>query len=311
MDSRSLRLFISLSDTLHFAKTAEACHMTPSAVSRKVQRMEQQLGLQLLVRNNRSVSLTDAGHRFREYALDALARWEELQRDLRKEGGELTGELRLYCSVTASYSILSGILPRFRQCYPGIEIKLRTGDQAESIPRVLAGEDDIAIAAHPGVLSRRLHFQAVAYSPLHFIAPLIPCAVQEQVDKQLASSGRLDWSGLPFITSEHGLARKRLDAWFKARGVKPRVYAHVSGHEAIVAMVGLGFGLGVVPELVIQHSPLINKIRRLDVRPELEPFAIGLCVQEQSLKNPLVNALWSVARELSAEKEISRSCDES
>ena len=62
--------------------------------------------------------------------------------------------------------------------------------------------------------------------------------------------------------------------------IKPNIYASVSGHEAIVSMVGLGFGVGLVPELVINNSPLKDKIQILNVEPALQPFAIGLCAVE-------------------------------
>lgn len=297
MDAKLLRLFVTLADTLHFAKTAEACHMTPSAVSRAIQRLEQELGQCLFTRDNRSVQLTHAGEVFKRYALESLAQWDALQQNLCLDAKNLSGELRLYCSVTASYSILSAILPAFRQQYPGIEIKLHTGDQAQAVSRVLAGEEDIAIAAHPGELSKKLNFQTVTYSPLHFIAPSMPCQVSRQIEQQGKNGATLDWVQLPLILSEQGLARKRLDQWLKHRGVKPNVYAYVSGHEAIVSMVGLGFGIGVVPELVIQHSPLQDKIKILSVEPKMEPFDIGLCALESRLQSPLVRAFWDMAQE--------------
>ncbi len=300
MDSRLLTLFITLANTLHFARAAKACHMTPSAVSRAVQRLEDQLGTVLFIRDNRSVQLTPAGELFRVYAVDAKSRWESLQQELKLASKSLEGELRIYCSVTASYSILASILPTFRQRYPGIEIKLHTGDQADAIPRVLSGEEDLSIAAHPGSLSKKISFQTITYTPLRFIGPATECQVSQKVLKMLSVEKTLDWKSLPLIVSEHGLARKRLDAWLKDVGVKPDIYAYVSGHEAIVSMVGLGFGVGLVPELVIQNSPLKEKVRVLPVEPDIEPFHIGVCVLHQRLLSPLVSAFWQVTSELVA-----------
>lgn len=99
------------------------------------------------------------------------------------------------------------------------------------------------------------------------------------------------------ILSESGLARTRVDLWFKQMGLKPNVYAQVSGHEAIVAMVALGFGVGVVPDLVLSNSPMTEKVRILVVRPELEPFSVGLCVVNQHLSNPMVQAFWQVSED--------------
>ena len=57
-------------------------------------------------------------------------------------------------------------------------------------------------------------------------------------------------------------------------------------------MVSLGFGIGVVPKIVLDNSPLKDRIRVLGVTPELEPYDIGLFTLKKNLKNPLVDAFW-------------------
>ena len=82
MDIPSLELFITLSRNLHFGKTSEEMHMSPSAVSRALQRIEDPLVYSLLVRDNRSAQLTEEGKVFLEHALGIVKRWEALKRDL-------------------------------------------------------------------------------------------------------------------------------------------------------------------------------------------------------------------------------------
>ena len=69
--------------------------------------------------------------------------------DLAQEAERLSGELTLFCSVTAVYSVLADLLDPFRRQHPDIEIILRTGDQADAIDRLVAGVDDIAMPATP------------------------------------------------------------------------------------------------------------------------------------------------------------------
>jgi LysR family positive regulator for ilvC len=99
------------------------------------------------------------------------------------------------------------------------------------------------------------------------------------------------------IVPETGLARERVDLWFRQRGVAPRIHAQVSGNEAIAGMVALGFGCGVVPLLVLRSGPFREQLRVIDAMPALPPFRIGLCCRAQALRNPLVAALWSLAGE--------------
>ncbi|MCP4751954.1 MAG: hypothetical protein GY866_13755 [Proteobacteria bacterium] len=79
------------------------------------------------------------------------------------------------------------------------------------------------------------------------------------------------------------------------QGTKPDVYAQVLGNESIVGMVNLGFGVGVVPHLVIKNSPFADNVEVLSVADPLEPYRIGVCAARKKTGNPLIRAFWKVA----------------
>lgn len=290
MDTRPLRLFLALADTLHFGRAGDRCHMSPSAVSRTIRHLEEELGVTLFRRDNRSVSLTPEGRRFQQYAREALAQWDSLRHSMQESSRVLQGELSLYCSVTASYSFLYDILSSFRHQYPRIELKLHTGDPAQAVQRIQHGEEDIAIGARPDHLPASIAFRPIARSPLLFIAQ----AGQAQLAERLSgTASKTAWEEVPMILSEEGLARERVDRWFRQLGVKPHIYAQVGGNEAIVSMVSLGFGVGIVPKIVLDNSPLAGRTRPLDVQPALAPYEVGLFTQERRREEPLIQAFWS------------------
>ncbi len=294
MDIKQLEAFCALSANLHFAKAAEAIHVTPPALTRSIQRLEQDLGVELFYRNNRKVELTQAGIRFQIFAEETISQLLELRAELNAQSQAVKGELRVFASVTASYSVLSLLLPAFQQEFPLVEIKLVTGDQAEAIKQVEEGEVELAIAAKPDVMPNSLAFKTLSYSPLRFIMPASG-AIAQQVFQALRE-GKLKPGEFPIIMPDKGLTRKRLEKWFQEQNSKAQVYATVSGHEAIVSMVALGLGIGVVPELVIEHSPMREQIRVIDGAPELKPFQIGLCALERQLALPSLKAFWDNAR---------------
>ncbi|KGE79386.1 HTH-type transcriptional activator IlvY [Halomonas salina] len=294
MDMRPLKHFLTLADTLHFGRASEACHVSPSTLSRSIRQLEESLGVRLFERDNRHVTLTRQGHQFHDYARDALEEWERLRQSMMSEAQALTGEISIYCSVTASYSFLYDLLSEFRTRHPGIELKLHTGDPAQSMPRVLAGNEDMAITLRPRRLPEALAFKSLTRSPLVFIAPREP---QTWIPASPEASRPEQWRDVPMILSESGLSREVSDTWFRALGLKPRIYAQVSGHEAIVSMVSLGFGVGVVPGIVLEASPLAERVRVLPVKPELPHYDVGLCVLNRRLKSPLIHALWAEVEE--------------
>lgn len=296
MDFKQLEIFLTLSRELHFAQTARRSHMTASAVTRSIQRLEEELGYVLFERNNRTVELTVAGRAFAAFAEETLAQWRHVQDSLSRQATGLSGQLKIYSSVTASYSVLSPLLADFRKHYPQVEIQLHTGDQAGAIERVIEGIDDVAVAAWSESLPSTLVFKTLTFSPLRFIMPAESGFIAERIAQlRLQQSGFLNIAELPLIVSEQGVARDRLDAWLKRQHVQPNIYAQVSGHEAIVSMVALGFGISVVPEIVIQHSTLRDKIRIIEDAPELQAFQIGLCVMKNRLGHSIVKAFWDAA----------------
>lgn len=290
MDYKDLQIFLTLCDTLHLGKASTLVHMNASSLSRRLSRMEEEVGVRLFERDSSPLVLTKAGEAFRQHAEQTLLDFQQLKRSISAKVSELSGSLTLFCSVTASYSFLSDLLSRFRENYPKVDLRIHTGDAAESINRVLAKEADVVIAARPEQLPAELVFKVMASSPLLFIAPKTLGLIPELNHKVVA------WEKVPMVLSESGLARARVNQWFAAQKKTPHIYAQVTGHEAIVSMVALGVGVGVVPEIVLRNSPMASRVRVLNVQPELEPFAIGLCAQSERLQEPLLNALWETAQ---------------
>ncbi len=288
VDLKSLSMFQHLAQSLHFGKTAEAFHLSPSTLSRAIQRLEQQVGSDLLHRDNRTVVLTEAGKKFKQYADQQLEQWQVFKHSLEQQQQALTGKLRIYCSVTAAYSHLPPLLERFRQQHPQVEIMLTTGDASDALEQVGQQAVDFAIAANPENLPRSFYFHPLATIPLAVIAPTMTCAVQQQLQQEV-----LTWSQIPIILPEHGPARKRFDYWYrKKQQGKPNIYATVSGHEALVSMVALGCGVGVVPQVVVENSPVKDRVHYLTNASEIEPFELGICCLNQSRQQPLIKAFF-------------------
>ncbi|PFG45654.1 LysR family positive regulator for ilvC [Vibrio sp. ES.051] len=289
MNIKSLQIFIHLCESKSFAKTATAMHISPSALSRQVQKLEEETNQQLFLRDNRSVELTTQGKKLVPVALKILGEWQHYQSHIKGTVGELKGEIRLFCSVTASYSHLPELISDFRLQHPFIEFKLSTGDPAQAIDKILADEADIAISAQSEQMPNKIAFETISEIPLSVIAPVGVSAFAKELQKE-----RPNWSAIPFILPEAGTARDRANTWLKKMKIKPKIYAQTSGHEAIVSMVALGCGVGIAPDVVINNSPVKEKINRLKVLP-IKPFALGVCCTKSQLENPLVKAFWKVA----------------
>ena len=287
---QSLRQFLELSRILHFGRAARACHLSPSALSRSIQRLEEQLGEPLFDRQHHLVSLTPAGEAFRHHAVAVLREWDRFETDRASAEGVLSGTVRIYCTVTAAQSIVPDLLGKVRRTHPGIRLELSTGYASDAIEQLRSGAIDVSVAALPDRLPAGIVSRHIVTTPVVFVAPKIKGPVGSAIERRV-----IDWPTLPIVIPAHGLAREYLDQWFDRRAIVPNVYAEIEGHEAILSLVALGCGIGVVPRLVLEKSALRDQILEFTVKPALQSYKIALCIRERSLSNPVVAAIWDTS----------------
>ncbi len=289
MTFEELQLFVRLASTLHFGKAARQGNVSPSTLSRVIQRIEEEAGRPLFIRDRRNVSLTHEGELFADYARSAIEAWEEIKVRMKSDSNQLQGELRLFASVTASYSILPEILDAFTRTHPEVKVQIVTGDANTAIDRVRDRSVDAAIAPLPDRLPRGLIGSELMQTPLVMIGPKKPGPIKDALDQR-----RIDWSTLPMIAPQSGLMRTRFDDWFRAKGIKPRIYGSVSGHEAILSLVRLGLGAGMIPWIVLEKSLFRPDVAIYPLRPALPGFRVGFCAQSVELKRPILDAFWQL-----------------
>ncbi len=263
-------------------------------------RLEEELDVELFLRNNRNVELTQAGRKLLSFADDVLQKYHDLQSDLSEQKAQLSGELSLYCSVTAAQTYLPSILENMRSLYPSVHIQLETGDHEQATLRLKAFESankvagvlsqketlntsicDVAIAIHTPDFPADIHFQPIDVVPLTLIVP-------STLD--ISSIEDISWQSVNVIMPARGPSRRIVHHWFAEQNIRPRIYAQVSGNEAIVSMVSLGLGVGFVPKIVLENSTVKRKVRSLRVS-NIEDYRLGLCYLKSRAKEPLIKSI--------------------
>jgi LysR family positive regulator for ilvC len=291
MEISSLDTFVKTAQLLHFGRASRACNLSPSALTRTIQRLEEEVGQPLFLRDNRRVVLTDAGKQFLSYARSTLQEWHHFRVSLSSEG-RIAGPLSLYASITAVYGLLPDLLEAYRSAYPEVHLELQTGAAERAVEQVLNGGIDLAVAALPDQKPPGLEFMLLAETPLVFITSkshdLLPTGKTEP----------LNLSRIPMVLPRSGVARHRLDLWARRHHVIPKISTEVSGNEALIAMVRLGAGIGIVPQLVLDRSPFRCDVTVLTNAPVLDSYAVGLCASKRSLKQPAVKAMWELAEKI-------------
>jgi LysR family positive regulator for ilvC len=285
VDIKALKQFQHLASSLSFSKTASAMFVSPPTLTRSIMRLEQECSASLFLRNNRNVQLTQAGRKLLVFADETLTRYHQLQSEITRQKEELSGELALYCSVTAAQTYLPTILDSMRQLYPSVDIKLETGDHELALKRIsdLQHENmaDLAIAIHTPEFPANIHFQSIDTVPLTLIVPS---------SMDLNSLDDISWIKSNVIMPARGPSRRIVNHWFAEQNIRPKIYAKVSGNEAIVSMVSLGLGIGFVPRLVLENSTVRNKVKSIPVS-DIEAYRLGLCYLKERAHEPLIRSI--------------------
>jgi LysR family transcriptional regulator, positive regulator for ilvC len=200
----------------------------------------------------------------------------------------LHGELTIYCSVTAIFSILPQLLGKFRKAHPKITIHIQTGDAAKALQKLHNHDVDLVIAALPNHQPAGVDSISLLQTPLVFI-------ISKSFRESVAFIGdTIDIGKTPVILPTEGLSRIRAEEWFTKKHIKPNIYAQVSGNEAIIALVSIGCGIGIVPLLVLEKSSLKSEVEIIPLTPNLTPFTVGVCALKKNRENKILQSFWEI-----------------
>lgn len=271
-----LRLTVAAVDSANFGSTARDLHVSQSTVSRAVQRTEAALGRPLFVREGRTVRpLPDA-----ESTVDELRAlidaWDELATRARSAPNR---ELSVFCTVTASQLIAPPLFERFRRARPDVHVELRTGSASAAIPSVRDGATDTAIAPLPNRLPAGL--VAVPLQTTPFVA------VATRDIKALA--------GHPVLLSRQGLLRELTERWVRRHLGATTEIREAETNEEVLALAAMGSGVALVPQLVVDASPLKRRVHEIAVDATLPTVTVGLVAKRRAITTQPLADLWALA----------------
>ncbi|WP_256199369.1 LysR family transcriptional regulator [Verrucomicrobium spinosum] len=149
MELRHLRYFTAVADTLNFHRAAEILHVAQPALSSQIKSLEEELNVQLFIRNTRSVNLTHAGRVFLEEARIVLSAANQAEKRARHADQGLVGTLRVGIIAPTANAWLAKILRCFHQKFPGVQLSLFDLTSTEQLHRLRAGELDAGLLRPP------------------------------------------------------------------------------------------------------------------------------------------------------------------
>jgi DNA-binding transcriptional LysR family regulator len=269
VELRQLKYFMAIAEEGNFSRAAERLHVSQPPLSTQIKSLEDELGVQLLKRTNRGVSLTAAGSVFYEETRVALARLEHARGEaLRADRGDI-GMLSVGFVSIADYGILPPALKHFRGSFPLVEVQLHELTTDAQLRELRAARLDLGIALAP-VDDPDLEFQRLLVEELVLAAPAGHPAVRRNGAVDLRSLAKES-----FIIPPRDVAPGLYDLIIShchAFGFAPRITQHARQMQTVVGLVSSGMGFALVPSSVrnlkrtgVQYRPLRGRAAVVEI----------------------------------------------
>ncbi len=283
---KDLRYLVALADARHFGRAAEASFVSQPTLSTQLKKLEESLGIQLIERNPKQVTLTEAGEQIVARARRILEASDEVVTLARSHRDPLAGKLRLAVLPTIGPYLLPRITRDIRKALPRLELRLYEFQTAVILEKLHAAAIDVGILALPvpmdGLDSRTLYAEpfTVAMPDQHRLAKRSSIRVEDLKDETLL-----------LLDDGHCLRDQALEVCSRV-GLQEKQDFRATSLETLRQMVATGAGITLLPELASQGA--YGKAQGVVVRPFAKPVPsrkIGAIWRKTSVRVPAIEAI--------------------
>ncbi|MER7677610.1 LysR family transcriptional regulator [Streptomyces sp. NPDC096934] len=242
---------------------ADGLHVTTSAVSQQMSKLEREVGQQLLAKNGRGVRLTDAGRLLADHAARILSQVELAQSDLEAQRGQVVGELRLSAFPTAARGLFPTALAALRADHPGLRVRSCELEPEAGVAGVVRGDLDLAVVLDwynkPMPLPDGLVKASILDDPAEVAVPA-GHRLADRTEVDLAEFAEDEW----ITWGEGEFCHEWLMFTLRSKGVEPQVGHRAAETHTQLSMVAAGLGVCIAP--VLGRRPMAEGVVTVPLR---------------------------------------------
>lgn len=296
MDLRRIRYFVALAEELHFGRAAQRLGISQPPLSQQIRVLEEEMGVQLLVRSNRRVELTPAGAVLLPEARALLAQAERARAmTLRAQRGEL-GELRVGFTGSAAFSsIIPQLILEYRRRLPEVHLQLHELTTQQQLIAMLERRLDIGFFRSPKQPELPPNLQALRLFEDALVAVLPPQHSLGTRDEPLPVAALAEEDFVMYPRESGTGVYDQILSLCRQAGFTPRVAQEAREAPTIVGLVAAGLGVALVPASL--RSINVNGVMYRALREKAARSAMWLVLREGTL--PIQQATFAaLAREV-------------
>lgn len=238
---RQLRYFVTTAECGSVAEASRKLYIAQPSVSTAIKQLEDSFGVQLFIRHHaQGVSLTPSGARFYRKALELLRVAHEFEQNALADNDVVAGQIDIGCFETVAPLYLPRLIAGFKARWPGVEIRIRDGEQQELVQALTAGSIDVAMLFE--------HDLGATIETTPLMPPQQPYALLP-ADHRFAQQAKVSLADLvlePMILLDVLPSRTYFVSIFEERGLTPNIVFSSPSIEMVRGMVGRGFGFSIL-----------------------------------------------------------------
>lgn len=278
MDLDDLSIFRAVVREGGITRAAEKLHRVQSNVTTRIRQLEENLGVELFIREGKRMIVSPSGLVLVDYADRLLALADEARTAV--SDGTPRGRLRLGSMESTAAARIPSLLARFHGKFPEVHLELRTGATRTLVAEVIEGKLDCALVSGP-INDKRIASCTAFDEELMIIAPSGHPPIRSAADVQTRT----------LLTFEAGCAyRQRLEAWVAASGVVAERTVELSSYHAMIGCAASGMGIALVPRSLLAKLPIDDTVS-LHVLPTEIAHVATVLIYRAGPPSPSVRAL--------------------
>lgn len=289
LDPITLRLFVAVMEESAIARAAAREHIAPSAASRRLAELEEQLQVELFTRSNRGSTPTAAAFALLNMARGVLNEMDGIATQMRDyaHGGEqgLRGHVRVMANISSITQFLPAQLQSFMSQHPLVDVRLQERVSTDIARAVADNEADIGLL-NRGSYGSRVTLRPYRRDRLAVVVPLShPLARKRSL--KLEQVVEHDLIGMHADSAlNHLITRSAADM-----GLQPRLRMKVTGYDALCLMVASGLGIGILPEGSARIYMGTLPLHCISLDESWAERQLMLCVRSQDALSPVAQLL--------------------
>src|SRR3954464_12293297 len=297
MNLRDLRYLVAVADTRHFGRAAQRCHVSQPTLSAQIKKLENYLGVQLIERHPRRVSLTETGAKIVPLARRMIEESDEIVSLARNEHDPLAGRLNVALIPTIGPYLLPLVTRQLRKQLPRLKLMLYEYQTGSLLEKLRAGDVDVGVLALPvsleGLESRELYVE-----PFTLAVPnTSPIAKKSHVKLEDIAD-----ETLLLLEDGHCLRDQALDVCSRI-DVRESDDYRATSLETLRQMVAAGLGVTLLPELATRGP--FGSGQGLAVKSFSKPVpsrTVGAVWRRSRTRGEAISAVWDVIRDSMVER---------